>query len=71
MTKFKENVSKPMYKVGDTVRITKNLHGHGFKKGVIVKIKRDCGRNYLASKAGACWYVTADEIEKVCLDKQE
>ena len=63
-------VYQPKFKAGDTVRITQKLYGHKFKIGAVVKIDKVGGLDYLATNARDWLYVRADEIEKVCVDKQ-
>lgn len=61
---------QPKFSKGDTVRITKRLHGHAFKIGEIVKVEKVMPLNYLVTNNVSTWCVTEEEIEKVLLDKQ-
>jgi hypothetical protein len=58
-------------KIGDLVRITKMIHGHGFEIGEVVRIKRIAGRDYKAEGKKAFWFVRDEEIELVVKDKPD
>jgi hypothetical protein len=52
------------YKIGDSAIIIKNICGHGFKMGEIVKIIDTSGhQNYFqASNGKEVWYLSIDEM---------
>jgi len=50
------------FKVGDKVKIKKNLHGHQFKKGEIVTITSVSKWSYKAENEDDFWYVEDEEL---------
>lgn len=50
------------FKVGDKVKIKKNLHGHGFEIGEKVIITKVNTGDYRADNADDYWYVEDEEL---------
>ena len=56
-----------MYKVGDKVRIIRNLTGHGFEMGEIVTVSslQDDGRINTCESSFDYFFVVDEEVERI------
>lgn len=59
------------FKIGDVVRITKRIDGHGFEIGEVVTLTRFNGADYKAEGKKDFWFVQGNEIELVVDDKPD
>lgn len=57
--------SNVKFNTGDRARIVRNLHGHFFKLGTIVKLKKYKYDYCATNNRGEYWWVTDDELEPV------
>lgn len=54
------------FKVGDKVKITNCVHGHGFEIGQVVVVVNRFGDDVLAEdENGESWYITEEEGVKI------
>lgn len=58
---------KPLYKVGDKLRVIDRKHGHDFEIGEEIEVSQiDHGsRDYLCDGNEDCWWLTEDEVELI------